>query len=134
MKQRFIFILGFVLIVLLLGGYFAWKVVKSSQKPHYAVRMNTVLAKEVDVTLSANGFSPKEVTIKPGTAVRWKNNTNKPQTVNSDNYPTNQLHKELNFGVFNAGSSVQYIFTKPGTYGYHNQLHPDQTGTIIVTK
>lgn len=96
--------------------------------------MNTTLEKEVTVTLDDTGFSPKTVTIKPGTAIRWKNDTKDKQTVNSDNYPTNQLHKELNFGIFNAGTSVQYIFTKPGTYGYHNQLHPDQTGTIIVTQ
>src|SRR5258706_7092130 len=133
MKRGHLFVPGIIVVIAILFiGILLWKGTKNSSKPHAALRMNTVLAKEVDVTLDANGFSPKEVTVKPGTAVRWKNISGKQQTVNSDNYPTNQLHKELNFGVFSSGSSVTYIFTKPGTYGYHNQLHPDQKGTITV--
>lgn len=92
------------------------------------------LPKEVTVTLDKDGFSPKEVTIQVGSAVRWKNVSGEKQTVNSDKYPTNQLHKELNFGIFNNGSSVVYIFKKPGTYGYHNQLRHEQTGKVIVEK
>ncbi len=84
------------------------------------------------IQLEKEGFSPKEVTIKPGTIVYWENVTDAPQTVNSNNYPTNQLHKELNFGVFKFGSTFEFIFTQPGSYGYHNQFHPEQQGTIIV--
>lgn len=132
MKKGFMVILG--LLLLLACGFFVWKALKSPQKPHSAARMSTMLPKEVTVTLDTTGFSPKEVTIKSGTAVRWKNATSKQQTVNSDDYPTNQLHKELNFGVFANGSSVVYIFKTLGTYGYHNQFHPEQKGEIIVTK
>ncbi len=99
---------------------------------HPYTKMNTMLAKEVTVTLDKNGFTPNKVTIKKGAAVRWKNVSSNEQTVNSDNYPTNQLHKELNFGVFNNSSTVMYIFTKSGTYGYHNQFHPEQKGIVIV--
>ena len=92
------------------------------------------LPKEVTVTLTKDGFSPATVTIKTGSAVRWKNTSGDKQTVNSDNYPTNQMHRELNFGVFNDGATVVYIFKKPGTYGYHNQFHKEQTGKIIATE
>ncbi len=90
------------------------------------------LPKEITVILNKNGFTPNIVTIKVGSAVRWKNASGSQQTVNSDNYPTNQLHKALNFGVFNNSSSVVYTFTKPGTYGYHNQFHHEQEGKVIV--
>jgi plastocyanin len=132
MRKNYLVILPLAVIILL-AGFFLWRSLKNTKKSSQAEPMNTVLAKEVVVTLDSNGFSPKTVTIKPGIAVKWKNVTDKPQTVNSDNYPTNQLHKELNFGVFNGGSSVMYIFTKPGTYGYHNQFHQEQTGTITVS-
>jgi plastocyanin len=92
------------------------------------------LPKEVTVTLDKKGFSPDVVTIKAGSAVRWKNASGDKQTVNSDDYPTNQKHKELNFGIFNEGSTVVYTFAKPGTYGYHNQFKPKQKGKIIVEK
>jgi len=89
---------------------------------------------EVVIQVDKHGFSPKEVTIKPGTIVRWKNVSGAAQTVNSDYYPTNQLHKELNFGIFNSGSSFVFVFSQPGSYGYHNQFHPEQKGTIIVKR
>ncbi|HSX09480.1 MAG TPA: cupredoxin domain-containing protein [Candidatus Saccharimonadales bacterium] len=92
------------------------------------------LPKIVTVKLNKAGFSPKTVIISAGSAVVWKNVSGSQETVNSDNYPTNQLHKELNFGIFNNGSSVVYTFTKPGIYGYHNQLHHEQQGKVIVTK
>lgn len=96
------------------------------------VKQKPVLPKEVGIVLDKNGFIPSQVTITIGTAVRWKNESGARQTVNSDNYPTNQLHKELNFGVIANGSSVVYTFTKHGVYGYHNQFSSHQAGKIIV--
>ncbi len=123
-----------IVILILLIGIFIWKSIKhSNQNNKASVNQLKPLPKEVTINLDKNGFSPKEVTIKVGSAVRWKNESGKQQTVNSDNYPTNQLHKELNFGIFNNGSSVTHTFTTPGTYGYHNQFHHEQTGKIIVT-
>lgn len=132
MKLRYGILLGILLLVGV-GSFFLFNKEKqpSSEK---AQKPQIHLPKEVTVTLDENGFSPEKVTIKTGVAVRWKNESGEEQSVNSDEYPTNQLHKELNFGVFSNGSSVVYTFTKPGIYGYHNQLHPEQKGTIIVTK
>jgi plastocyanin len=126
---------GLLLLIVIIAGTIIWNgsignsskgTTRSSESPR------APLPKEVTVTLDKNGFSPKEVTIKVGSAVRWKNVSGAKQTVNSDNYPTNQLHKELNFGLFNNNATVVYIFKKPGTYGYHNQLHPEQKGKIVV--
>jgi len=132
MNKKYLLLIGIIII----GSVGAFLYINSarSKHPHYAVRMNSVLAKQTIITLDSNGFTPKQVTVKKSTAVRWVNKSGKQQTVNSDTYPTNQLHKELNFGVFNNNSSVTYIFAKPGTYGYHNQLHPDQKGRVIVTE
>ena len=124
-----------IILALIVLGIFLWTKASQHKKPsHPYTKMNTVLAKEITITLDKNGFSPDKVTIKKGTAIRWKNESGAQQTVNSDNYPTNQLHKELNFGVFNTNSTVMYIFTKTGDYGYHNQFHPEQKGTITVTQ
>ena len=129
MKQKYLILLG--LLVVLIAGFFLLNGVNKNQSKTQT-HQSTPLPKEVTVTLDKNGFAPNVVTIKVGTAVRWKNISGDKQTVNSDNYPTNQLHKELNFGIFNSGSSVVYIFKTAGTYGYHNQLHHEQTGKIIV--
>ena len=131
MKQRY-YILIFILVVLL--GIFFLKGIKHADQTTSTTKKTTALPKEITITLDKKGFSPKEVTIKQGTAVRWKNTSGEKQSVNSDNYPNNQLHRELNFGIFNGGASVVYIFKKPGTYGYHNQLHHEQEGKVIVEK
>lgn len=135
MNKKYFISVG-VLIVIIIIGIVVWKVHKhtNAHTNKTTVYQRAPLPKEVTVTLTKNGFTPSQVTIKIGSAVRWKNQSGTQQTVNSDNYPTNQLHRELNFGVFSNGSSVVYTFTKPGIYGYHNQFHQEQEGKIIVVE
>jgi plastocyanin len=128
-------LIGILIIVVIIIGVIVWKDIKSAHTTATSGSSHREpLPKEVIITLTKNGFSPSQVTIKVGTAVRWKNESGSQQTVNSDNYPMNQLHRELNFGAFNNDSSVVYIFTKPGTYGFHNQFHHEQEGKITVVK
>ena len=136
MNKKYLLV-GLLLLIVVIVSAVVWKgsnrnSSKGTTKPSESRRAQ--LPKEVTVTLDKNGFSPKTVTINAGSAVRWKNVSGAKQTVNSDNYPTNQLHGELNFGFFSNNSSVVYIFKKPGIYGYHNQLQPDQKGKIVVEK
>ncbi|HSW96880.1 MAG TPA: cupredoxin domain-containing protein [Candidatus Saccharimonadales bacterium] len=133
MKRKYSFFCIAIVMILVAGVIVVIKEQKTPRTPSPVVKkQHTPLPKEVTILLDKNGFSPKEVTIRIGSAIRWKNISGDKQTVNSDDYPTNQLHRELNFGVFNDSSSVSYIFTKPGTYGYHNQFHHEQQGKIIV--
>jgi plastocyanin len=122
-------------VLVIAGGYYYFNNLKPSHisKQNNSVK-KPVLPKEVTVTLDKKGFSPSVVTIEVGSTVRWRNMSGDKQTVNSNDYPNNQLHRELNFGVFNNDSSVVYKFTKEGAYGYHNQFKPEQKGEIIVKK
>ena len=129
MKQKYPLIV--IVLVILIVGFFLFNTSKKTQQTQ-APTHNMPLPKEVTISLNKDGFSPQVVTIKPGVAIRWKNVSGDKQTVNSDDYPTNQLHRELNFGIFNNGSSVVYTFTKVGTYGFHNQFHHEQEGKVIV--
>jgi len=126
-----------IIIVIILLSFLFWKSSKTTNQntpTKSSATHRAPLPKEANITLDKNGFSPNTVTIQVGSAVRWKNESGEKQTVNSDNYPTNQLYRELNFGVFSNGSSVTHTFTTPGTYGYHNQFHPKQTGKITVVE
>ena len=135
MNKKYLFGIVILIIVILLG-FIIWRGNGNTHPTSNKTPKNqrAPLPKEVTITLTKTGFSPNQVTIKVGSATRWKNESGSQQTVNSDNYPTNQLHRELNFGVFNNNSSVVYIFTQPGVYGYHNQLNPKQKGKVIVIK
>lgn len=132
MNKKYLPGIGLVLLILLIFFTIVGNI-KHTQTNNSKITSAAQLPKETVITLSKNGFSPSQITIKTGTTILWKNESGKPETVNSDNYPTNQLHKELNFGVFADGSSVVYTFNKAGTYGYHNQFNHTQAGKIVVT-
>ena len=84
------------------------------------------------VTLTETGFSPETVTIKAGQKVTWNNKSGAAATVNSDIHPTHALYPPLNLNEFSNGESLELVFDKPGTYTYHDHLHPDRRGTVVV--
>ena len=78
------------------------------------------------VNITSTAFKPKAVTINGGETVTWKNvDTVRHQVV-------------ANNGAFASGSiAPNRIYAKridtPGTYGYHDALHPTLKGTVKVT-
>ena len=130
-----------VLVVVLIAGYLLFQTntskqsnvaqnAKNTQNTGAAEQTKPVL--QETVTLTTAGFNPQTITVKPGIRVVWLNKSGVTGTVNSDNHPTNLLFPFLNLGRFNDGFSITTMFTKSGTYTYHNELNPDQKGTIIV--
>jgi plastocyanin len=134
------YLIALVIIVafvsILATGYLLWN--KGANKnlgvttPNSKTAVNTKNVPQETVTLTANGFQPQVLTIKPGTRVIWVNNSGATGTVNSDSYPTNLLYPFLNFGQFKSGSSFSTILNKAGTFSYYNFLNPNQRGKIIV--
>lgn len=117
---------------IILGGLFIL-LLMYHRKPSVGPLSNMPMPKEVTITLTDQGFTPSEVTIRKGMAVRWINNSTLDKaSVNSDDYPTNRLYPELNLGQFNRGSSLVHVFKNNAHYTYHNQFNPKQIGTITV--
>ncbi len=98
------------------------------------------------VTIQDFSFSPASVPIKVGTTVKWTNNGPSAHTTTSDAgvWNSGTLSAPSGGGAYGggtAGGSYQFMFTAPGTYGYHCALHPPSlpqyggfTGTITVTQ
>jgi plastocyanin len=78
------------------------------------------------VNIKSTGFVPKNVTVAGGDTVRWKNvDTVRHQVVaNSGAFASGQLAP-------NATYSKR--LDTPGTYPYHDALHPTLKGTVKVT-
>lgn len=134
-KKPYLLIGGIVLILLIGIFFFVASGTKQLQPQKTAQQTPTTmpLPKEVAVELTNDGFTPEEVTIEAGSAVRWTNTSSAARaTVNSDDHPTHKRFPELNLGEFQKGSTLVHIFTTPGTYTYHNHFSPKQTGTVIV--
>lgn len=85
-----------------------------------------------DVTVTANGFEPKDITIKAGDKVTWTNESGTKVTVNSAVHPTHLLWPFLNLGSFEDGQSVSVVFEKAGEYKYHNHFSSSQVGSVTV--
>jgi plastocyanin len=126
MSKKTVFIFLSVLVLVGLTGFLVKLMVEqSSSKPG-------ALPKEVVVTLTKDGFKPETVTVPVGGAVRWKNESGGAATVNSDNYPDNNLYRDLNLGEFQENSTLALILSTKGTYGYHDHLHPERKGKVVV--
>lgn len=130
--QRTVVFAGVLIVIGLLVFWGLFSFLSGKQKPSSTTNVATALPAEVAVEVKENGFVPKEVTIDVGSAVRWVNKTNGKVTVNSDDHPTHRKYKELNLGEFAKDSTVVLIFTKAGTYTYHDHLHPNRKGSVTV--
>lgn len=135
LNKRYIVIIFIVIVILLATAYLL--VYKTKQNPKSVVE-TPILGKapqpvhDITITVTSAGFSPKTVTAKSGNRIIWLNQTAGKVSVNSNDYPTNKLYPFLNLGMFDRGSSVTLILTKSGTFTYHNQFNPSQTGTLVV--
>jgi plastocyanin len=81
--------------------------------------------KTVEVAISNFTFTPNELTIAPGTTVKW---------VNHDDIPHLVAEKHLAFKsqALDTNDSFSFTFTKPGDVEYFCVLHPHMIGKIIV--
>jgi plastocyanin len=82
-------------------------------------------AKTVEVIISNFTFTPNELTIAPGTTVKW---------INQDDIPHLVAEKALAFKsqALDTNDSFSFTFTKPGDVQYFCVLHPHMTGKITV--
>src|SRR6476661_2973048 len=81
--------------------------------------------KTVEVAISNFTFTPNELTIAPGTTVKW---------VNHDDIPHLVAEKGLAFKsqALDTNDSFSFTFTKPGDVEYFCVLHPHMIGKITV--
>jgi plastocyanin len=88
-----------------------------------------------EIDFDGSSFSPASLSVKAGDTVVFKNKgsgafwpASNPHPAHTD-YPGFDSEKPVA-----AGGSYQFIFTKVGTWGYHNHMAASQRGTITVTQ
>jgi plastocyanin len=96
------------------------------------------------VTLTANGFSPKSVTIKKGGTITWKNSGTGSMWVASAQHPTHTAYDGTtlaqhcpsgdSFDQCKNGTTYSFAFDQAGSWNYHNHSNTSQFGTIIVVE
>jgi plastocyanin len=110
----------------------------------------TTTSASTGVSYSASGFSPASVSIAEGGTVTWTNHSAQMLWVATDPHPAHtgydgtsrDTHCAAGYtgpAPFDActgiapGASWSFTFTKAGSWGYHNHLSPEDTGTVVVT-
>jgi plastocyanin len=76
------------------------------------------------VDIANFAFSPASLTIEAGTTVTWTNSDSVAHTATGDTFDTGELA---------PGESGSVTFDTEGTFNYICSIHPNMTGTIMVT-
>jgi plastocyanin len=79
------------------------------------------------ITIVKNTFRPADMTINPGSTVRW---------VNADDHPHRIEFEDKSFTtstfLLGASQSASQRFDRTGSYNYSCMIHPGMRGTITV--
>lgn len=86
------------------------------------------------ITLRKDGFYPREITIQSGEDVTFISKTGEEFWPASNLHPSHEIFPEFDpKRALRADESWSFRFTKEGRWGYHDHLHANLTGKIIVT-
>lgn len=78
-------------------------------------------------------FSPASLSVKTNTAVTWvSNDDDNNHVLQAGPHPGHSSLPDLKSPILGANQSYTYVFKKPGTYTYHDEINPELGGTVIV--
>ena len=78
------------------------------------------------------GFTPKTMTVAPGTKVTWIALDGSLPFVASNPHPIHTDQAGLQSGTMRMGESFSYTYQQAGAWGFHNHNAPTETGTVNV--
>jgi plastocyanin len=81
------------------------------------------------VDIAKFAFAPREITIAPGTRVRWTNHDETPHTVTSQATP-----KVFSSPGLDIDDHFEFVFDNEGDFAYFCSVHPMMTGVVHVRK
>ena len=85
-----------------------------------------VRAADMEVNIDNFAFTPKELAVKAGTTIVFRNRDDIPHSVVGSK---GEFHSK----ALDTDDSFSFTFTKAGTYDYSCGLHPKMQGRIVVT-
>lgn len=90
-------------------------------------------ASATTISISDTGFSPAAVRVSAGTTVTFVNNGQALHRPVSDVHPTHQLLPGFDAEKGLAtGEEYSFMFSKVGTWGFHDHLNPTFKGSVVV--
>ncbi|HEX7915669.1 cupredoxin family copper-binding protein [Rudaea sp.] len=84
-------------------------------------------AAEPTVDITKFAFTPKEITVAPGTKIVWTNHDEIPHTVTATD-------KAFDSKALDTSDRYEHTFSTEGDYAYFCTVHPFMTGVVHVRK
>lgn len=82
-----------------------------------------------------DGYEPRDVTIKVGEALSFKNESEEFHWPASDVHPTHSIYSEFDPDAPIApGETWTFVFTRVGEWKYHDHIRANLRGTITVVE
>jgi len=92
-----------------------------------ACMADAIAADEPTIAIEKFAFAPKEITVTPGSTVRWINHDETPHTISAPD-------KRFVSPAMDTNDQYEYTFASEGDYSYFCTLHPFMTGVVHVRK
>ncbi len=151
-----------IIVILLIGGYFLFRgnnqsaslqenlpaQTEENQQINPSFEPNPVqTAGNYEVTYTDAGYSPKELKIKLGDTVTWKNQSSHGMWTASAMHPTHVIYSGTSLDehcpdIENTsldqctsglpGESWSFTFNEVGTWRYHNHVLASDFGSVVV--
>lgn len=97
------------------------------------------------VSFTDDGYSPASVSIKKGQTVRFVNNSSTETWPASAAHPTHTVYPQKSADdclgsafdacrSLKAGEFWEFTFNSTGSWGYHDHVHANRRGTVVVTE
>ena len=80
-----------------------------------------------EVIVDHHDFAPRELRVKAGTTVTWRNRDATPHNVVSTDTP-----RGFRSRIMNTNESFAFTFAAAGSFPYYCALHPQMVGRVIV--
>ena len=95
-----------------------------------AVGQQLAAAKAAEIDIVNFAFTPKTLTVAPGTAVTWDNKDEEPHNI--VDVPADGKPRVFRSQAVDGGEKFSFTFNDPGTYKYICSIHPHMEGTLVV--
>lgn len=135
MNKNIIIVLGVIVVILLAAIFFLPSRTREAAPPPPppSAGAGTSSSEETAIEISAQGFSPSNITIPAGTAVRFTNKDAKLHWPASGIHPTHQVCPGFDsLKPLQPGESYSFTFTEAKTCPMHDHLNPQVRGSIVV--
>jgi plastocyanin len=123
-----------VVVAVAIVGYVALKPKATSPTPSSPTTTVPTSLAPAQVSITSTGFVPATITVQVNQGIVWTNKDTASHEVASDPYPTDNAVAGFNdTQPLATNDTFDFIFSKAGTYTYHDNLNPLKfKGTVVV--